>query len=312
MKKYFIPILLIITIVLMSACAHRFEYETAEPNWQTAAVELLSGMTSIFTGMGRAEHVWLHQYDLGAFELTGRFEIDHGYVTYNAPPLFYAPMEGFGMMFFDQHGNRIYDAPWMYPRGYSDWWILEYGHFKHPNYAASFSLFDLDDNGIPTIIVSLTTTFDFNYFGVDMYGGFGNLVFRYVDGEYTLFGFSSWCPYSDYIFIDEYERIITFHWPAESFGEPPRYEHLIFSDNQIFLNTIYKMCYDIFRSWNSYDELNWIYREWLEHHQWNWTERNPTIFGTGIALTPIKPLIDLHAKITRAVVEHLAYDTANE
>lgn len=162
-----------------------------------------------------------------------------------------------------------------------------YGTYYYADY---FKLFDFENSGIPDIIILFQ----------QVSGWHDRLyrIFRYYGGAYRMLEMMAFTadgqhlPQVDFgrdhkLFIDAEERILSFA-NADYLGAG--YDHLVFVDNRVEFHRI-----------AASDGYNW--EEWDAHHWgiWedgpqgrvladSWIKHNPTIFGTDITLTPIKPL----------------------
>jgi len=257
------------------------------------AIDFLSEMTTIFTGLPRMEIDWG-----GTGLATGRFEIwdfetfDMS-LFYETPEIYFGPMEEDDLwanpwVFFDGQGNRIYDAPWLYAfRG--DGW-------SSYSYAGYFRLFDFDGNGIPDIFIHFNQTFDGGYAGFYR-------IFKYINGQYRMLEMDGWFSAMHDLFWDDSGRIITFI--DSDYHGIWAYEHLVLTNHHAELHLVTAMGED---DWDAWVEHHWS--EWGQTpHGWNmldgWLVDSPTIFGTDIALFPVHSLTSLEDEITAIILEKL-------
>jgi len=199
--------------------------------------------------------------------------------------------------FFDNNGDRIYEALWAYIQRFEYDWRDEptTASYSH-HYASYFSLFDFDNTGIPDIIIHFSQTFE------GCYGGFYR-IFRYINGEYQMIEMSTyengeqleWTNFGmiHQLFSDDSGRIITLF--DSELGGCMRYEHLVLVDNRVEFHVIPDT------------GIDWDWHEWRAHHWriWRhtpyhghqtidcWTFHNPTIFRTNTPITPLHPFSDL-------------------
>ena len=263
-------------------------------DYHQALIEFLSGMTTIFTDVPRAEMDWSD----GGSVLTGRFslgwdsETGQQITTYEVPEIYFSGICMGG--FFDRDGNQILDAPWMYVRTADDWVSLYY--------AGYFKLFDLNDNGIPEILIHFNQTFDGGYAGFYR-------VFRYVDGEYRVLEMKSfengiatprpWIGSTHVLFRDEDGRLITFI--DSMYHGISRYEHLVLTDESAELHLLLEMNFDDWEAWESH---HWV--DWTDGTgTYSWLQNDPTIFGTSMPLTIVEPLHELQGTITDLIMQNL-------
>jgi len=259
--------------------------EISEYGFNTA-LDFLRTLTSLRTGVYRAMAEWDGANN--AVVATGEFSrwcMETGELLrkFETPEIYFSHYQDGVSGFFDQQNNLITDAPWM----------------QHDNYAAYFSLFDFDGNGIPVIFVHFNQTFEGGY------GGFYR-VFRYVDGAYRMLETRSftngietqwpWLSAIHRLLVDEDGRIITF--ALSDYHGIYEYTHLILTDTCAEMHLVTAL--DDWEDW----EL------WHEHHreEWDWTQQqaillyswldhNPTIFGTDIAIRPIESFTELEEYI---------------
>jgi len=265
------------------------ENEYSETDHQVA-IEFLSQMTTIFTGVPREEKDWIdgELVPTGQFILGWDAETQQLLTTEEVPEIYFAAI-CMGA-FVDRDGNQILDAPWMYVLRTGDWASLHYaGHFR---------LFDFDDSGMPVIFVHFNQTFDGGYAGFYR-------IFRYVDGEYRMLEMKAfengeetphpWIGSSHLLFRDNNDRIITFI--DSDYHGIQKYENLILTDEHAELHLITAMDWE---DWDAWQQHHW--RDWTHDIPYGWMYHNPTIFGTDIPLTLVEPLHELQESITTAIV----------
>jgi len=259
------------------------------------AIEFLSEMTTIFTGMPRAETAWDEAQLIAP--PTGLFWVwdnaSQQIVTIDeVPEVHLGPTETGQWVFLDRYGSYIYDAPWLYAFRGDDW--VSY------NYAGYFRLFDFDDDGIPEIFVHFNQTFDGGYAGFYR-------IYKYVDGQYRALGADGWISSMNEFFWDDSGRIITFVDSPEYHGIA-QYDHFVLKDDHIELHLVASMNHDEFDVWREHHWGEWgrMGSRWVVID--GWLHHNPTIFGTDIPLTPIQSLTSLENEITAIILKKLGLD----
>jgi len=263
------------------------------------AIEFLSEMTTIFTGMPRAETAWDETQRIAI--PTGRFwtwdRVNQQRITTDEPPEFYF-LQTYGgeqQGFFDKYGNQLYGIPWLSTPHEEGWPSF--------HYAGYFRLFDFDCDGIPEIFIHFSQTLDGSYVGFYR-------IFRYVDGEYRMLEMRTlknaeespwpWFGSLHELFWDDNGRIITFIDTAEYNGIA-QYEHLVIVDEYAELHLVVALDYV---DWDAWREYHW--REWGRTGLiGGWSFESPTIFGTDIPLTPIQSLTSLENEITAIILKSL-------
>ena len=142
--------------------------------------------------------------------------------------------------FYDRHGNRIFDEPWM----------------LDTLYATNFSLWDFDRNGIPSIMIY--------YWGNNEGSGDGGApasLFRYINGEFRRVSYFQhqvwqwgepsdatpwWFPWQSYYFDDTGNLIGYFYGIVEPM---PVYASIFFNNNLANKNVIARAEAD----WENFD-----------------------------------------------------------
>ena len=281
------------------------------------AEEFISTLTTIFTGIVRAETAW--DEDINAPVTTGQFILSWGWdengvwyanTTDEVPDFYFGPIETgrYEWGFIDRHGNRVlYGVPWLYTQRFEHYTLEGELRISYSqNYANYFLLFDFDNNGIPVIFVHFNQTFDGGY------GGFYR-VFRYVDGEYRMLEtkafvdgvehpepWRAWLGSMHEFFIDDTGRIIAFI--HSEYHGVSQYEHLVLTDEHAELHLITAL--DFNNDWEAWQQHHWV--DWSTGVRADcWTLHNPTIFGTDISLAPAQPLVDLQEEITASIMGRL-------
>ena len=269
----------------------------SEYGWQVAA-EFLREFDSLFAGVYREDFRWDESsrtvVPTGRFWRWGRMS-HQSITTYEPPKISFLQTSGENwdrIGFFDQHGNRIEEAPWAYIQRFeSDWGggpTVSYSY----HYANYFKLFDFNNNGIPDIIIHFNQTFE------GCYGGFYR-IFRYVNGEYRMLEMAAYDAYGEEtwvifgtvndLFVDADGKIISF---IDSALSDMRYDHLVLSDTRAEFRTIIS----VGDNWEDWQEHHWTI--W-EHTQYSsslidsWIFHSPTIFMTDIPITHFLPFEDL-------------------
>ena len=271
-----------------------------------AAREFLSEFTSIFTGVVHAELDWANNPPTA----TGRFILGwdekwQPITTYERPEISYAPVYiGERVVewgFFDSHGERIYEAPWLSVRRFDEW--VSY------NFADYFRLFDFDGDGIPEIFIHFSQTFDGGYAGFYQ-------IYRYVDGAYRRLEMKTftdgeasshrpwigWLGQVHRLFWDNDGRVISFI--NSDYSGLYTYEHIVLTDTAAELHLIAAMGDNEREAWQKH---HWA--KWGETAQggWGmldgWLYNNPRIFGTDIPLIPLHSLSDLEDELMALILE---------
>jgi len=283
-----------------------------------AAENFLSQFTSIFTGIQMAEYNLDNNYaDTGRFwpQWPGRpgwQHLEEHYVTYEMPPLFWRNSpHGITGVFDSNDNQRFEDELWLHVHR----WANLASQTEHAIYwyAADFTLFDLDITGIPDIFILFRPIFD----GWDTGPRAFYTIFRYVDGQYrqmTLIDADdpgAWVRWimATALFFDAYGRLILVH--DDEHDSYHTYVHLTFEGDYVKSRRIVSI------EWREWDE--WY--AWREHHWHDWREtadgwtefdswmhHNPTIFGTDIALIPIRPHVELQNEIRTSIIERYFSD----
>jgi len=249
------------------------------------ATEFLREFTTLFIDVGVEEMVWSSD---GLLEATGLFIIGwdgswQPITTDIMPEIWHTYWETQRSEFFNQYGERIYDAPWL------DTFVRERdgNEITRSRYAESFSLYDFDGNGIPTIIIHYMIAHE----GYHWY----SKIFRYIDGEYKLqTGDWSWPPiwFGTRMFWDDSGNIIAYNFfqPAgEGF-----YHQIVFTDQGIDLHLLAEL-----------DAFEDDFHAWLYHHNVLFHDPAPTIIGTDISLIPIERLFYLESAIAAEITAQL-------
>ena len=235
-------------------------------SWKQAAVDLLSTMDSLFTQVA-----WANWAGAVTEQTEIRFYSGYPYTR-----------------FYDRYDSRIYEAPWIYPIS--------------NHYASSFSLFNLNGDDIPEILIHFSQTFE------GCYGGFYR-IFRYTEGVYQALEMVSysenqqtpWVRFGSVhqLLIDGYGRTIVFvDCPLQGMD----YRELVIVDSRAEFHYLL-----IEREWYAWQEHHWEDWEVEDGHviklMDSWLNHNPTIFGTDIPLTPLQPLTDLENQIISYAIQ---------
>ena len=265
------------------------------------ATDFLIGFTSIFTGVVQAETYknddWISTgIGTGRFILGWDSENQKVITTYEVPEIYYALSERGIRGVYDKYGNQINDAIW-----------LQAFHGEQRSsyfYASHFTLYNFDNGGIPVIFIFFRPIFD----GMDTAPTGSYTIFIYVDGEYQELEWRnheepSWPWTSSWVigrghqlFFDDEGRIVTFSNDI-AHGTFSGYEHLVLTNQYATLYPIVIRGYDDGAAWQTHHWYLWDDREDSWGMADSWLNHSPTIFGTGISIVPIYPLIDLGTEL---------------
>jgi hypothetical protein len=219
--------------------------------------------------------------------------------------------------YYDRDGNRIESAPWL-SKGSTEYRTMNY------EYAAAFTLWDFDQNGIPTIII----WFRPNPNNASCYMGYWQ-TFRFIDGEYRLV--SSTCDrnlyhfdgalsvsgywqvnrsgWADYYFDDSENLVVRL--PTDRLSGPGgSYSRIEFDGNEATFTAI--AVYNE-TAWNDNDEhrdFDFDYVLWDNllteetvacyiSSDFLYPEAHLLPGSDDVTLTPIEPMTELQELITR-------------
>ena len=263
------------------------------------AAEFLSQMTSIFTGVFREQVDWSSGEPVGTGEFWGWDNVNRvQIITDEMPEIALMTLGDRRLGFFGKDGERIYEAPWMS--------TYQSGEWSTSFYASYFRIMDLDDNGIPEILIHFQQTFDGGYAGFYR-------IFRYVDGEYRILelrGVSDGETQERIglggrhrFFRDALGRTVA-HTDSMYHGML-KYEQLTILNGTAEFHLLLEMDGD---NWEAWESFHWITFD-NATGRWEiadaWFLNEPTIFGTDIALAIIEPEHAIEVAITKEIMRYL-------
>ena len=159
--------------------------------------------------------------------------------------------------------------------------------------ADSFSLYDLDGNGIPEIVVHFGNQDTSGWFGVGE-----SVIFRYVNGSYIEVG--TLIP--GYIFFTNERDEIILLYDNDYYGIH-RYYSVRFIGTGMELTNLYSL-----PEWSD----SWVeqWSSWYEHHvaQEIWSNPNPIMYGTGQQLTRLFANLGLQEVIRQSLLNPHSQD----
>ena len=177
----------------------------------------------------------------------------------------------FNGTFYDANGNVLADKPFI---------RLSDLPYANPLLARSFSLFDFDGSGYPTIIVDFVS-WQSGAFGINALPS----VFRFINGQYTFAGTLSNQAYD--FFKDEEGNIIVLYNNQHDGVES--YSHITFADEHIR----HVLASPLEDDW-------WLTYSWMDHHDESfYASPHQHMFITNTPITRIAHLDDLHNRITQ-------------
>jgi hypothetical protein len=213
--------------------------------------------------------------------------------------------------YYDRDGNRIESAPWLGTNI----------HIHTSNeYAGSFTLWDFDGNGIPTIIIHFRPYPNMP----SCYMGYWQ-AFRFVDGEYRLVSvtcdYYGWYGESDYkddfwrtarggndYYFDDDGNLIARFRTNHLDGGGAHYSRIEFNRNKVVFTAIAGLKEAIWEGENETDTPD--YSVWENFIAGTTVtcyidvySRHPEAHllpGSDIMLTPIEPMTDLQERIIRS------------
>ena len=238
MKKYISALLLCCMVfALMSAPT-----SAVSPSAQQEVEDFLNDFWSIFS--------------LGRYDYDGVFINWHGWGAIDYTPLVYCIHEKTGTAFYDRWGNEISEDALFYKDG---------------SIAFDFTLYDLDNDGIPEILMRY------------VYSTWGfNILYKFIDGQYhEVGGFAGAASF----YRGPNGRLVT-----------TEFDHLDMKVSYLGwdIDSIQK---ETVLDWNMHRDIRGA----------DGSFDNPVVPGIG-QLTPIDPLTDLEEAIRQSITQRLTQD----
>jgi len=253
--KILISFIIIATLLFMTSC-----HETTS-NYESVAIPTPEqSKTSDWHAVEEFLSVYLSAFSIGFASYDGTYR-DFSLNELPARPLvIWQRIEEYpwSNIYYDRLGNRIEDAPFLHNGGFF----------------ADFTLYDLDDGGMPTIIMRWVLPETCATF---------REVWRFIDGEYRNVGELMTWPN---LFHDPEGNLIVLY--DDVMRDEMAYYFLTFTDYELEHESIV-------------DAANLDWDDWANHHWGDEFIIAPTIIGTDIALIPVQRLTELENKIVEAV-----------